>query len=1199
MPVFLAEVAINVLLAAGANAGVALTIGAFVADYALLIGGLALSANQAKSQKRRARQQFNASQVDRLVSVSTTTAPRELVMGRVRKGGSVFFRGSTGANKTTFVMAIALAAHEVDGLEAVYLNDELVSLDGAGNVTSAPYSIAQSGSATEYGTGVAQVLTYTPIAGTVRCFTGSTGGPEGDINDVGSTSGGGNIITTVAGATIQYQYSVSIPKANVRLVAGIAGQSADARMVTLFPSLWTAAHRAQGVAYLVCECTYDETAFPSGLPNFTAVIRGAKIYDPRYNLCTWSEAFDHASWTAITTKVVSANTNVAPDGTTTADTVTDNNAAAYLGIQKSRSIANDSASHCFSLYVLKTTGGTSSTLGVNFSLSGGTSVFQNVRLNTDTGQAYTTGNPVTVIDAGSYWRISAYMLNNSTGNTSAIASIYPATSGYNGGLSDVVTGQGSAVIWGAQWNPGTVALPYARTGEAAVTPVTAFSENPALMMRHVYQHAHFGKASITPAEDGRFCAAADACDRAQTYTVGGVPSATTLFRAAVVIPFGSDASAALDDLAQSMAGSWAFAGGELYLKPGVYWPSSLSFTDADLAVLSRPMGGSDEERPIAISVHRERAQKYNVVNATIWDKAQGYKQATLTPVRSAAYVAADGGGELAQAVSMPAVFDAGQAQHIAGVMMRDARDPLTVSMPFKMRAYPVELFDTVQITLIRYGWMDKQFQVVGKTLSSDGVVWLSLKEISAAIYTVDAAFLAQGYANNTALPSPWFVPTIGTLTITSGTSELVKQADGTITSRMRVTWPALQDASVLESGSVEVQYRSVLSAGAWTSVTVSGNENQVVIDAVQDLLYYSVRARARNKTAVGVWSAQETHRVIGKTAAPPPFDVFTVLVQPDGTRQFNFSYTTLSGQPADWLGGEIRYVSGAVGSPDWSTMSLLQDLTAYYTHSPVELNAPLAGTYTFACKSIDTTGNESSYKLVTITLPERRSGNLFAEYFEHTEGWLGVKTGCHVQAGFLEANDTTTWGTLPATWDAYTRWNRTPTSPITYETPMRDFGTIIAGQVNSTLDADGSIVQELATSTNGTTWSGWSAASAPFSTRYLKLRVTVTATGPLPVPLIRSWSYQINAPVRSEYLNDIVLSTLTGSYRIGVGDIRIPLAGSYYFLKKTDVTIQDSSAGTWTATRIDQSLSPAPRWQFRLNGTLADPALVDFYIEGF
>jgi len=87
--------------------------------------------------------------------------------------------------------------------------------------------------------------------------------------------------------------------------------------------------------------------------------------------------------------------------------------------------------------------------------------------------------------------------------------------------------------------------------------------------------------------------------------------------------------------------------------------------------------------------------------------------------------------------------------------------------------------------------------------------------------------------------------------------------------------------------------------------------------------------------------------------------------------------------------------------------------------------------------------------------------------------------------------------------------------------------------------------------------------------------------------------------MKNEYLNDIVLSSLTGAYRIGVGDIRVPLAGSYTVLKRTTVVIQDGSVGTWTYARIDQSLSPAPRWQFRLNGVLADPAFVDFFIEGY
>ena len=74
---------------------------------------------------------------------------------------------------------------------------------------------------------------------------------------------------------------------------------------------------------------------------------------------------------------------------------------------------------------------------------------------------------------------------------------------------------------------------------------------------------------------------------------------------------------------------------------------------------------------------------------------------------------------------------------------------------------------------------------------------------------------------------------------------------------------------------------------------------------------------------------------------------------------------------------------------------------------------------------------------------------------------------------------------------------------------------------------------------------------------------------------------------------------LTGSYRIGVGDIRLPLVNSYAVINLTTVTVQDNRAGAWTYQRLDTSLSPAPRYQFKLAGTLTDPQRVDFYIEGY
>ena len=974
-----------------------------IATGIVVVGGLAYSASEARKAKSQARDAFNAAQTDRMAMVSSAVAPRELVLGRVRKAGSVFYKGSTGANSRDMYIAVALAGHEIDAVESIYLNDQLVTLDGGGYVTSAPY--ATSATLTGYqntGAGYTVTLPAGYIPGTAYGGTG---------DDPAFVSVAGLVATAAQPNThISYQYTVSGSTVQITTHLGTAGQTADASLMAAFPADWSSANVVQGVAYMVVRLTYNESAFPSSIPSVSAVLRGAKLYDPRTGLTTWSE-------------------------------------------------------------------------------------------------------------------------------------------------------------------------------------------NPALMARHVYTHPQFGKATVSAAEEARFIAAANAADTATVYTVGGVAQASrALYKASIVVPFGTAAKSVLDDLSQSMGGSWAFMGGELYLKPGTYTAPVMSLADADLAVVNRN-GAQESQSPIKISTHRARNDKFNTVKVTIWDAAQDYKQTTLTPLVGAALVTRDG-AELVQEVSYPAIGYAPQALHVAGIMMRDARDPLTVELPFKLSAYPLELFDTVSLTLARYGWAGKTFMVLSRTFTSEGMLLLTLKETTAAIVTMDAGFSAQGFAANTNLPAPWVVAAMPAITVASGTTELMKQLDGTIVSRMRVSWAQVPDAAVVQQGQVEVQYRKTSSSGAWSSLVVPGDETQVLTSDVTDGASYIIRARPKTTLAVGDWCAQVQHTVLGKSEAPPPFDAFTVLAQPDGTRQFNFGYTAGT-KPYDWLGAEIRYVTGTVGSPDWATMTPLQDSTTYYTSSPVELNAPLPGTWTFACKSLDTTGNESTYLVRSITLPDRRLGNVFDEFFEGSEGWLGTKTGVQVLGTYLEALDSTTWATLPATWAGWTRWNMAPASPVTYVTPARDFGTVISGQVNPTIDADGTVVTELATSADGSTWSGWSSAAATFSTRYLKLRITVTATGPAPVPVVRQFDWQVSSPIKSEYLNDVVISGLAGAYRIGVGDIRIPLAGTYSVLKRTSIVIQDSSAGTWTSTRIDQSLSPAPRWQFRLNGTLADPSFVDFFIEGY
>lgn len=981
MPQFLTAAVASIGAAAGGTAGAFLIMNAgAVATGALLVGGLATTNSQRRKAKREMRDKFNAAQVDRLVNVQTSVAPRELVLGRVRKGGHVFFKGSVGQFKEKYVMLIALAAHEIDGVEAIYFNDEQVTLDGSGYVTSEPYLLSRKESA-----GV----------------PGAVAPPEAIP---------GTIYYDAQANVTFYQYETGPSKARVRVYTGTAGQTAAADVITDFPDLWTANHRARGVAYLHCEFWFDENAFPSGLPTVTALLRGAKIYDPR-------------------------------------------------------------------------------------------------------------------------------------------------------------------------------------------SATTVWTQNPALMQRHVLLHPQFGKrASLTAAEDARITAAANACDTSHNYGDGAV----ALYRAGIVFPFGGSARDALDDLAQAMGGSWAYAAGEFYCKAGVYTAPVMALGEQDLVRYITDSSGAKQAVPVTVATHRSRNEKINIIAPRIYDAAQDYKQAALAPLKVASYITRDG-AELSEEVSMQAVSYAKQAHHIAGVMLRDARDPLTITATFKMKAWPLELFDTVSLTLPMYGWVNKLVEIRSRVYSPGQGVTFTLKETAAAITQPDASFPAQGFAANTARPRPWDITPPSIISTTSGDAELLPLADGTVVPRVRLQWSPIQDESVARGGHVEIEWADPRTVPlVWQRTSVSGADVQAYLLGVPDGQTILIKARTRSELAVSDETDQYSHFVVGKTAPPPAFDVVSVLAQPDGTRQFNFAYVPAGNKPADWEGCEIYYTTD-LAATSLAAMTRLQDNQTFYTNSPVEANSPIEGNYRFAFVARDYSGNLSTPSFVNINLPKRRTGRVFDEYFEHVESWPGT-LGSMVElydtpsTTILEATDSNTWSAL-TTWDAWTRWNMSPASPCSYTGVARDLGTVLAGQVDAVVDADGTAVIELRTSANGSSWSAWGSISAPFTNRWIQVRVTLTATGGEPVPALREFSYTVTADVKREYINDQVISGYTGGNRIGTGDIRIPLQNTYSVIKRIGVVIQDSSAGTWSWQRIDNTLT-GPRIQFKLGGTLADPAFVDFDIEG-
>jgi hypothetical protein len=739
-----------------------------IATGATILGGMALSYEQQKAAQRKAKDAYNAAQTDRMANVVTTIGQRELVLGRVRKAGTVFGRASTGANHTNLYIAIALAANEIDGIDAIYFNDAPVTIDGSGNVTSAPYALTRR---------TAKTLSFTGNTFTIPDATWDTSSVNVTRNTGSGVDGSGSspvAITGVSGAVytigdsgggdVTYQATSADAKARVFMYFGGAGQAVSAPLNSAFGTNWPTTSTATGVAYLVVEFTYDETAFPSGMPSVSAVIRGAKVYDPR-------------------------------------------------------------------------------------------------------------------------------------------------------------------------------------------TGTTAFSENPALLMRHVLTHPQFGKrTSISAAEDARIIAAANACDTSVTYTVGGVGTTRALYTAGTVLPFGNPAKACLDDLAQAMAGMWAYAGGQFYCKAGVYTAPVLALTDADLAVVKTDNSGQKTQQAITIGTHQARASKVNVITPRIWDSAQDYKEVALSPLVASTLVTRDGCW-LAQEVTMPAITYSAQALHVAGITIRDARDPLTVTLPFKMTAYPLELFDSVTLTIPRYGWSAKEFMVLGRQWTLDGLIMLTLKETASAIFQMDASFSAQGYATNTNLPTPWTVSPPSNIVVASGPSNLQLNQDGTVTVRVKVSWDAITDSSILNGGTVEVQYR-LASETLWHSVTVPGTSTFVyLIGAIAGDVGF-VQVRTRNRVAVSDWSTMIGHTVTGKTAAPGAITGFTATPVIGGIK--------LSGTlPTDVDIGTVELWINTVNSPPLTGTATFQ--TSGRADSFVFPIANSAGIRYFWARVIDRSGNQGPF----------------------------------------------------------------------------------------------------------------------------------------------------------------------------------------------------------------------------------------------
>ena len=114
-----------------ATLGAAIYYGTYYVAQTVILGTL--------SRALAKKPSFDGIQSGTTATTRSPTANRQIVYGRTRVGGTIVYMESTDSNKYLHLV-VALAGHELDALEAVYFNDEEVSFDGSGNVTSGSYA---------------------------------------------------------------------------------------------------------------------------------------------------------------------------------------------------------------------------------------------------------------------------------------------------------------------------------------------------------------------------------------------------------------------------------------------------------------------------------------------------------------------------------------------------------------------------------------------------------------------------------------------------------------------------------------------------------------------------------------------------------------------------------------------------------------------------------------------------------------------------------------------------------------------------------------------------------------------------------------------------------------------------------------------------------------------------------------------------
>lgn len=405
---------------------------------------------------------------------------------------------------------------------------------------------------------------------------------------------------------------------------------------------------------------------------------------------------------------------------------------------------------------------------------------------------------------------------------------------------------------------------------------TVYSNNAALIVADWLTDQTFGLGVLwADIDTTALNTAANVCDEEINLTAGGTEKRYTING---VIHAEQPHEEVLEAMRTSFAGDIVYSGGKWFIYAGEYRAPSITLTADDL------------RSNVKIETMTSRSARFNSVRGTYLSAINNYEITDYPVVTNSTYVTEDNGETVYADFSFPLVTSATQAQRLAKIELEKARRSITIDAEWGLKALQFMPGNTASITLDRYGFSSKVFEIeeLNINLMGSGIpevdVALLLKEIDENVFIWDPDNDEQtaNQAPATDLPDPFTVEDISGVTLTSGSQQLIQGSDGTVFSRIKVSWTAISDSFITDGGTIEIQFKKSEESTYLPLATIPGDRTSFFITSVEDGELYDVRLRSKNALGtVGDWVESTNHTVIGKTAPPANVQNLTVSLKRD------------------------------------------------------------------------------------------------------------------------------------------------------------------------------------------------------------------------------------------------------------------------------------------------------------------------------